>query len=293
MTVVAENPPAQPVDGLDIGVIDEPLLIFGGPYSNLEATQAVLDVAFEYRIPAHRIICTGDLCAYCADPRATVELVRDSHIHVISGNCDENLGQEADDCGCGFEEGSACDALSRQWYPFATASLDADSRAFLRELPKRILFEMNGRRFLVVHGGVEQINRFIFESDSDGEKRRELDVVGVDGIIAGHTGIPFSQIIDGRLWHNSGVVGMPANDGTPRAWFSLLSPQNGGIHVQYKALAYDHAKAAQKMRSHGLPEGYAVALETGLWPNLDILPEAEKLRTGVRLDSSQICFGKG
>ena len=45
-------------------------------------------------------------------------------------------------------------------------------------------------------------------------KAQDLFLGGVDGLVAGHCGLPFTQTIDGRLWHNPGVIGMPANDGT-------------------------------------------------------------------------------
>lgn len=32
---------------------------------------------------------------------------------LIAGSCEENLAAGALDCGCGFEEGTACDLLSR------------------------------------------------------------------------------------------------------------------------------------------------------------------------------------
>src|ERR1700730_8770519 len=47
--------------------VDGPLMVFGGPYSNLEATRAVLDEATRLSISADRIICTGDVVAYGAD----------------------------------------------------------------------------------------------------------------------------------------------------------------------------------------------------------------------------------
>jgi hypothetical protein len=61
-------------------------VVFGGPYSNLEATRAVLDEATRLSISADRIICTGDVVAYGADAAATVDLVRDRVGHVVMGN---------------------------------------------------------------------------------------------------------------------------------------------------------------------------------------------------------------
>jgi len=67
--------------------VADPVMVLGGPYSNLEATRAVLVEAARLEIPADRIICTGDVVAYGADPAATVELVRGSVRHVVMGNC--------------------------------------------------------------------------------------------------------------------------------------------------------------------------------------------------------------
>jgi len=49
-----------------------PVMVLGGPYSNLEATRAALAEAARLKIPRERIICTGDVVAYGADPAATV-----------------------------------------------------------------------------------------------------------------------------------------------------------------------------------------------------------------------------
>jgi len=263
--------------------MDGPVLVFGGPYSNLEATRAVLDAAARRGIPPRRMLCTGDVVAYAADAGATLDLLRRAGVHLVMGNCEEQLGAGAGDCGCGYAAGSACDLLAAAWYAHAARSLDAGSCAFMAALPRRIDIGLAGRCLAVVHGSVRQINRFIFASTPAAVKREELDAAGSDGVIAGHCGLPFSQVIDGRLWHNAGAVGMPANDGTPLVWYSVLSPGADGVAVEHAALAYDHAAAAAKMRAAGLPEGYAAALETGLWPSADVLPVAELAARGAAL----------
>lgn len=100
--------------------------------------------------------------------------------------------------------------------------------------------------------------------------------------MAGHCGLPFTRVAGaGALWHDSSAIGMPANDGTPRAWFSLLAPrEDGGLEVEHRPLDYDHAAAAAAMRAAGLAEGYAAALGDGLWPSCDVLPEAERSARG-------------
>jgi predicted phosphodiesterase len=269
---------------------DGPVAIFGGPYSNLEATHAFLNAAARLDIPPTRIVCTGDVVAYGADAAATAALVRDSGCHVIMGNCEENLAAGAADCGCGFEEGSACDRLSASWFAHATAQLSTDARAWMASLPRRIDLEIGGYRFAVVHGSVDQINQFIFASTDAAIKQHELDKAGLDGVIGGHCGLPFTQMVGARLWHNSGAIGMPANDGTPRVWYSILYPERDGIAIEHRALAYDHTQAAAKMRRAGLPEEYAAALGSGLWASVDALPAQERFASGVALEEGRLVW---
>ncbi len=270
----------------DLGELNKPVLIFGGPYSNLEATQALLKEARRRAIPPHRMLCTGDIVAYFADPQATVDVVRNAAIPAVMGNCEESLGTDADDCGCDFAEGSTCDLLANQWYSYALRALDAESKAWMRQLPKRISFGMAGRRLVVVHGGVNQINRYVFPRTPATDKRRELDLAGTDGVIAGHSGVPFTQVLDARLWHNAGAIGMPANDGTPRVWYSILRPSDREIVIEHHSLEYDRATTVHKMRERGLPRPYAEALETGLWPSDDVMTEEDRQQRGhaLRLD---------
>ncbi len=122
----------------NLGRIDGPLLVFGGPYSNIEATRAVLAEAKRLGVPAKHVICTGDVVAVCADPQATLDLIRDSGIAVVMGNCEESVGAGDDDCGCGFEEGSECSVMSAQWFAYASAHTDESGRAWMRALPRRI-----------------------------------------------------------------------------------------------------------------------------------------------------------
>ena len=270
--------------------MDGPVLVFGGPYSNLEATRAVLAEAERLAIPSSRVICTGDIVAYGADALATVSAVRAAGIAAIMGNCEESLAANSGDCGCGYAEGSACDRLASEWYAHADRTLDDESRRWMATLPRRLTIEIGGRRLAVVHGGTRRINRFVFASTPEPVKRDELADCAEDGVIAGHSGIPFTEIVGGKLWHNAGAIGMPANDGTPRCWFSLLVPSEDGLRIEHRALAYDYRTAAEKMRAAGLPAGYAAALETGLWPSLDVLPAAETAETGKPIEPGALIW---
>ncbi len=265
----------------DLGTFNEPILLFGGPYSNLQATMALLAETRRLGIPTERIICTGDVVAYGGDPQDTVDAVRSAGIAVVMGNCEESLGFDHPDCGCGFAEDSVCDMLSVQWFAHARDALDTDAKAWMRTLPRRLLFRMSGRRIAVIHGGGTDISRFVFASTPISEKQAELDRLDADGAVGGHAGLPFTQTLGRatpgrRMWHNPGVIGLPANDGTPNVWFSILAPASMGIEITHFPLAYDHTAAAASMREKGLPEAYARTLTDGLWPAMDVLPQTER-----------------
>ena len=268
----------------DLGPLEGPVLVFGGPYSNLEAARAIRAEAERRGIPASRTICTGDTVAYCADPGATVALIRDWGIAVVQGNVEEQLGADAGDCACGFTPGSACETLAARWYAHAEREITQGDRRWMADLPRLIRFTLGGRRFAALHGGASRINRWVFASTPAAEKCAEASLAGAEGIVAGHCGLPFVDILGDRLWCNAGTAGLPANDGTPRVWYAILAPERAGaIRIELRPLAYDYTRAAQKMRNAGLPEGYAAALETGLWPPSDVLPPAEQAATGRAL----------
>ena len=280
-----ETPPKSPPL-----VLDGPVLVFGGPYGNLQATQAVLLEAARRGILGSHIICTGDLVAYCGKPSETIALVRDAEIHVVMGNCDEQLGNGADDCACGYASGSTCDLLSAQWYAYANGQLTHDDRSYLRSLPKRLDVVIAGIRLAFIHGSVSKINGYVFGSAPAGVLRHELALAGRDGVVGGHSGLPFARLAGSRLWLNAGVVGMPANDGTPRVWYSVLTPVAEGLDVQFCPLEYDFAAAQADMMAAGLPTAYCEALGSGVWPSNDVLPETERQRQGEALEPERFVF---
>lgn len=266
---------------LEIGA-GSPLLVFGGPYSNLRATAALRAEAKHLGIPPARVFCTGDVVAYCAEPEETAQAVADWGCHVIQGNCEQQLAVGAADCACNFEEGTACAALAKGWYPFADARISDGMRDWMGHLPETLRFRYGGLTFRLVHGGTDVVNRWVFASEPDvlGD---EVVRSGADVTIAGHAGLPFVARVGSAVWFNPGVIGMPANDGTPDVWYGLVHADAAGVRLTTHRLAYDHVAAAAAMRRFGYANGYAKALITGLWPSLDILPAAEQADTGKRL----------
>lgn len=267
----------------DLGNIPDKLLIFGGPYSNLAATIAMRRRAQELGISAERVICTGDLVAYCAEPGQTLDMIRDWGIRVVMGNCEEALAFSEPDCGCGFEAGSDCSALAVTWYRYADRRITAQQRRWMQALLRYIDFEISGIRCRTLHGSPSSINEFVFASQDSASKLAHIRLAGVDAIVGGHCGIPFGQQLETNYWLNAGVIGMPANDGGRYGWYMLIDPQVDGIGVSWHRLDYDYETSRQSTIAAGMPE-YGAALGSGIWPNMDILPAAERRQAGQALD---------
>ena len=265
-----------------LGNVTSRLLIFGGPYSNLAATQALLQRAAALDIAKDHIICTGDIVAYCAEAEQTSQLIAASGIHVIMGNCEESLAFQKQDCGCGFSTDMACSALSEKWYRYANEQVSDASRQWMTSLPRSIQFHMQDKSFRIIHGSVSRINRFIFPSTDKAIKLEELELSQTDIVIGGHSGLPFGQIMDEHAWLNAGVIGLPANDGSSSTWFMLLTPEDSMIHASWHRLEYDHTRTYQSMLANELQD-YAETIHSGIWPSMDILPEPERQMQGQTL----------
>lgn len=275
-------------------VLTGPIIVFGGPYSNLHALDALLDEARRLGVAPANMISTGDLVAYCAHARAVVDRFRETGMRFIRGNCEDQISGGAADCGCGFAPGGECDRLSADWFAHAMRELDDERRAFLGSAPERLDLVFNGLLIAVVHGAAIQQNRFVFASTPARVKARDFELLGVDAIFAGHSGLPFSETIGGRLWHNPGALGMPANEGDPRVWYSLVSAgaEPGTLSVEHRALAYDHAGAAAAMARAGLPAEYARTLVDGLWSNCDSLAAPEAAMQGSKMTPARLAFSR-
>lgn len=269
---------------------DRPLLIFGGPYSNLSATKAIVSKAAELGIEPTRVICTGDVVAYCAEPEETARTLADWKCYVIQGNCEQQIAEGAEDCGCNFEEGSACDLLSKGWYPFAAARISSEMRTWMRSLPRSLTFKFGGLSFRVVHGGVVDVSKWVFASQP-GIVQEECELSAADVTIAGHCGLPFIAQSGARAWFNAGVVGIPANDGTTDVWYGLVEKVDGRVKLSTHRLNVDFRHEAASMRKFGHANGYARTLESGLWPSLDVLPAAERAATGRRINACELIVG--
>jgi len=269
---------------LNIGSFDRPVFIFGGVYGNIEALIEVKNIAEKEGFRPKDIICTGDIVAYCANPVECIAFVEEWGIHCIAGNVELNLRDEADDCGCNFNEGSRCDVFSRQWYPYVKNTITKNNKEYIHKLPEFLTFDFYGKPTTVLHGSFHNTSEFVFASTSDEVFVRNFEDSESEIIIAGHCGLPFEKRVKNGFWVNAGVIGMPANDGTARTWCGILGLTQKEEEFTFIEVNYNHNKAADSMKKAGLPLTYASTLISGIWDNCEILPIVETAQQGSRLE---------
>jgi predicted phosphodiesterase len=259
----------------DLGTIKGRILLFGGVYSNLQALEAMKQVAEREQISAENCICTGDIVGYCAQPEETVQLFQVWKARSIAGNVEIQLRGGADDCGCDFKKGSRCDGFSQQWYPFAQSKLSKNSLSFMETLPDHITFDYAGQRVTVVHGSYFNTSAFIYKSSPWERKQPNFETTKSNVIVGGHCGLPFNHKNENKLWLNPGVIGMPANDGNPSVWYAILDDAQESFTFKHHTLDYNYKLTSKLMDNGLLPQEYARTIVTGIWDNTEILPEVE------------------
>jgi len=259
----------------NLGTLKGKVLLFGGVYSNLQALEALKQVAERENISPENCISTGDIVGYCAQPEETVQLFKLWKAKSIAGNVEIQLREGAEDCACDFRKGSRCDGFSQQWYPFAQSKLSKNSLEFMSTLPDHITFKYAEKQVTIVHGSYFNTSEFIFKSTSWDDKQPNFEITKSDVIIGGHCGLPFQHENGTKLWLNPGVIGMPANDGNPSVWYLILDDATESFNFKHHTLDYNY-KLTSKMMDNGLlPQEYARTIVTGIWDNTEILPEVE------------------
>lgn len=277
----------------------EKAFIFCGPYGNFQALQKIIHEAFSQGYRAHEIFCLGDVAAYCAQPRECYRLLAAYNITCIAGNVEEQIASGADNCGCNFEEGSSCDVASAVWFDYTQSQLLESDHVIIKQIAKHnhMVIEVAGKKILLVHGDDQETSKWIFESsDWDTHKQPVFDRhADIDAVVAGHSGLPFVQEKDGKIWANAGVIGMPANDGTTRGWYLTINPSEEGLDFETHTFDYPFKATQSYMKGDLVPTDYRDVMSTyhealgaGIWPSVDVLPIKEREKTGQPLQSQKV-----
>ena len=237
--------------------------IFSDIHANLPAMQAV-----RAHIEAggyDGVYCLGDLGGYASQPNEVQDEIMAMGCPTVLGNYDEGVGFERDDCGCHYVKPFDVE-MSNVSFLWTRENTSEAHKAWLRELPREIRLEVEGRRVLLCHGSPRETTEYLFENRSDGYLRQFTAGAKADAqadvIVFGHTHVPFHREVDGVHVVNPGSVGRP-KDGDPRAGYCVLTVDGESVSTEQIRLDYDVELAATRLVEAGLPEYFADYLRTG------------------------------
>jgi len=251
------------------------LACFGGVYSNQPALAAVL--ADARSAGADRTWCLGDLGGFGPHPDRAVETLRQAGVPTLRGNYDDSIGNERDDCACGYHDPVDL-RFAQVSYDYTLARTAPEHRAWMRALPEQARLELGARSVLLCHGSPRRVNEFLWESTcSDAFLEWLCREHHADVIVCTHTGLHWHRALpSGHHVINVGAIGRPANDGRPCAWYARLE-LNREVSVEFRPVAYDTEALAGAMEDEKLPPEFIETIRTGWWTTcLENLPAKER-----------------
>lgn len=264
------------------------IALFGGLYSNYLALEAAIADAGNRGCDA--MFCLGDLGAFGPHPDRVFPILQQHGVTCIQGNYDDSIGNELDDCQCGYTDPQD-NHFAQISYDYTLANTSEPNRKWLRELPTELRLNVHGLNVLLCHGSPRRTNEFLWESATS---TAFLDRLArdhhADLIIGTHSGIHWHRTLsNGKHYINTGVLGRPENDGTTNVWYAMLNiserqpqGQSGGlshpsIDVDFIPVTYDHLRLANEMQAERLPDEFVETILTGWWTTcLEVLPSRER-----------------
>lgn len=252
---------------------------FGGIYNNYLALEAAIGDARSRG--AEAMFCLGDIGGFGPHPDRVFGLLAEGGVHCIQGNYDDSIGNELNDCQCGYTD-PRDNHFAQISYDYTLANTSRENRRWLGDLPGQLRLELGGQRLLLCHGSPRKTNEFLWESTTPTHFLDKLaDDYEADVILSTHTGLHWQRELSAsRRFVNVGVLGRPANDGHTNVWYTLLEAGGPeGVTAQFVPLEYDFRRLAREMREEGIPEEFGETLHSGWWTTcLEILPSKERKR---------------
>jgi putative phosphoesterase len=225
-------------------------------HGNLPALQAAL--ARIDHLGIERVYCGGDLVGYGPHPNEVCALIEDRAIPTIYGNYDYAIARDLEDCGCAYVTKHDRE-LGQKSVDWTLAHTDQRSKAFMRELPFDLHFNVGDNTVHLVHGSPRKVNEYLFDDKPASLYERLAKAEEATTLVFGHTHKPWVNEFGGVLFVNCGSVGKP-KDGDPRAAFGVLTPGSTGVEVTIERVQYDAERVAREVAEAGLPTEFAEKL---------------------------------
>jgi putative phosphoesterase len=226
-------------------------------HSNLFALQKVLSEIEKHNVDF--IINAGDNVGYSAFPNECIEILKKERIYCALGNYDDAVANNRLLCGCGEgdENTQKIRLASLQWTQKNTSEVN---KKFLNSIPNIPKLEFNNNKILAMHGGLDELNEFIYPDQTD-KLQNIAQNTDAEIIIMGHTHKSFVLELSGKLFVNPGSVGKP-EEGSPHSSYAVIDINDKYADIYHAS--YNVEKNIDSIRKAGLPEEIIENLRTGV-----------------------------
>ena len=202
-----------------------------------------------------QVVCLGDAIQGGAQPRETVQRLRELACPVVMGNADAWMltGVET-----GNEPVTEAQEQVRQW---SRAQLSADDRAFIAAFAPTVTLSLASERHLLCfHGSPTSFDDILLPTTPIEEVRRRLAPYAPAILCGGHTHMQQVRRVDGTFFFNPGSVGLAySHDQTeddfhldPWVEYAILSETDGIVGLEFRRvpLPMETLRAALAGSSH-------------------------------------------
>ena len=233
------------------------ILVLGDIHANYPALKAILDYIQPNQFD--RIINTGDFTVYSTFPNETIQWFRERKKTIsILGNTDKKILRILQ----GKKLKKPKKEEKRIMYFWTSENLRPENVNYLKSLPKREDFSVDGIRIGVFHGTIDDPDEELFPSAPASRFHKLAKNSPYRIQIMGHSHTPFYKIIDGIHFVNPGSVGRMF-DGDPRVSFAILKISSEKISVEHFRIPYPVEVVVKDLNKNQLPEIYTKMFRTG------------------------------
>lgn len=227
-------------------------------HANIYALKATLEDIKKKGID--KVYCLGDLVGYAPFPNEVIDLIKEEKIVTIQGNYDESVGEELFACGCDYKDEKTMAMGTKSLY-WSQENTTAENKTWLKNLPKQLELEIEGKKIVLVHGSTRRNNEYLYENSE--ELKEIAKTADFNVLICGHTHKPFHEVVEGVHFINAGSVGKPKH-GNPQATYVIVEINQEDIKTQNVEVIYDYERAAKEVEESELPNEFAEKLRKGI-----------------------------
>jgi putative phosphoesterase len=218
-------------------------------HANLQALRAVL--ADVEAIGCDVVWCAGDIVGRGPHPNQVVDEIRRIGIPTVQGNWDEAVGMDREHAGSIFATPEA-EAQGQANLLWTASTMTDENRAWLRQLPTTMRFQVEGRTALLFHGTPLKQNEYLWADRPTRYFSRIASDEGDDLFCFGHTHESFHRVFGQSHFVAAGSVGC-CGGAEARARYAVIYLTESDIVAGFRSVEYDRSIVDADLAAAGLP----------------------------------------